>query len=154
MSKVVLVSDNHGNASVLSRIAAKHYDAEYYLHCGDSGMPAAALKPFASVKGNVDYADLPEQKILSIDGWKVLMLHGNRYIQGGDLLALYGYARRQEADVVLFGHTHCFTDTEIEGIRFINPGSCAHNRDGSAASYAIVHFGDEITVERQEVSAL
>jgi len=149
--KIALASDNHGSLSVLQHIASAIYDADYYLHCGDSALKSEQIKPFISVKGNVDYADYPLERSINIANYKFLLLHGHKYLNMG-FENLYHYAKENEYDVVLFGHIHSFKDFEYEGIRFINPGSCLNNRDGTKASYALIEIDEEgIKVERRDI---
>ncbi|MBS3816143.1 MAG: metallophosphoesterase family protein [Candidatus Thermoplasmatota archaeon] len=53
-----------------------------------------------------------------------------------------------DQDIVLLGHTHIPMDREIDGKRYINPGSLGQPRDGDTrAAYAVLE-DDEITFER------
>lgn len=53
-----------------------------------------------------------------------------------------------DQDIVLLGHTHIPMDREIDGKRYINPGSLGQPRDGDTrAAYAVLEDG-EITFER------
>lgn len=143
--KVLLVSDNHFNRRILSELSMKYDDMDYYLHLGDSEMYADEIKPFIAVRGNNDFdRTFPIDRLLVVDNHKILMTHGHRYIsllsQNDGLLTK---AKASGADMVFFGHTHHFADYQTEGIRFVNPGSCNHNRDNTPPSYAIVEFGDD-----------
>lgn len=147
--KIVLVSDNHGNLKVIKDIATKHQDGDYYLHCGDSELNPALLRPFVSVKGNNDYTDLPDHRIIKILNHQILLMHGHRYVSFRNYDLLIKRAKELNCDVVFFGHTHMFLDACIDNIRLINPGSCSYNRDMTMPSYAIVDINDkEIRVKR------
>ncbi len=154
MTRVVLVSDNHFNRRVLDYILTKESTADLYLHCGDSEFTMKELLPFASVKGNNDYdGSLPRQRFVEIEGHRILVIHGDPFVSYFNDKGLIAKAQKEHADVVFFGHTHRFSDYTKEGIRFINPGSCNFNRDGSPPSYAIVTFEDEkISVERIDIN--
>ena len=55
-----------------------------------------------------------------------------------------------DQNVVFLGHTHIPMDREIDGKRYINPGSLGQPRDGDTrAAYAVLE-DDEITFERLE----
>lgn len=153
--KILLASDNHFNKRILNELSLKYNDIDQYLHLGDSEMYSDEIHPFIAVRGNNDFDySFPAERLLPIEGHRVLMTHGHHYIsifsQNDGLLAK---AKECEADVVFFGHTHHFADYENEGIRFINPGSCNHNRDNTPPSYAIVEFADDgsIIVKRYNV---
>lgn len=149
MRKIVLVSDNHYNHSVLKYILAKENDGDLYVHCGDSEMEMKSLVPFLAVKGNNDYDyNLPPQRFLEVEGKRIMVIHGNPYVSTFTDRGLVDLAKKNNADVVFFGHTHMFANYEREGIRFINPGSCNYNRDGSMPSYARVFIAEGIEVQR------
>ncbi|MFW5946800.1 MAG: metallophosphoesterase family protein, partial [Candidatus Natronoplasma sp.] len=55
-----------------------------------------------------------------------------------------------EQDIIFLGHTHIPMDREINGKRYINPGSLGQPRDGdNRAAYAVLE-DDEITFKRLE----
>ena len=54
-----------------------------------------------------------------------------------------------ECDTVFFGHTHVATDTIVDGVRLINPGSLYYSRDGRPISYCIITIDEEMKVEFQ-----
>lgn len=135
--KIILVSDNHYNGYVLKDIVNKHYDADYYLHCGDSEMPKEEIRPFVSVRGNNDrHFDLPKEMILNIEGFNILVLHGHGYVNSFTYSYIFDYLEKKNIDLVFFGHTHIYADFTHNNIRYINPGSCNYPRDGSYPSYA------------------
>ena len=150
--KIIAVSDNHGNEMVLKKILQDHPNADYYFHLGDSEMDIKELRPFCSVRGNVDFDyELPSEKIVDLKNHRFLLTHGNIY--SGDPNLIVNSARQQGCDVALFGHTHRFLDKTINGIRIINPGSCRHSKDMTPASYAVITINDRdlISVERVNI---
>ena len=147
--KIVLVSDNHFNNTVLHKILIANPDADYYMHCGDSEMSAEELGPFTSVRGNNDYdRNLPMERLIQVENKRILLLHGHRYLSFSNH-GLVLKAQEAQADIVFYGHTHVFADFEDANIRFVNPGSCAYPRDGQDPCYAVVLIdGDDINVQR------
>lgn len=150
--KLVVVSDNHGLQNELPRLRLIHNDADAFFHCGDSELPIAYLDDFIGVLGNNDYyLDLPETKVIDLKEIRVLLTHGHRYLYFNDLNRLVAKAKQENCQLVLYGHTHLFRWSIIDGIHLVNPGSLSHNRDGSAPSYAIVTIENgEISVKRME----
>ncbi len=141
--KIVVCSDNHSNFLVLNKILADNPNCDYYWHLGDSEADSKdKLSPFVTVLGNNDYLDLPVYRVIEVGNHRFLLTHGHRYLRG-DLNALYYLAKENNCDVVLYGHTHMFSDYSYNGVRFINPGSCSHNRDGSKPSYAVLNVSDK-----------
>ena len=57
--KIIVVSDSHGNYSLLNEIYLKHFDASIFYHLGDSQLPEYMLHSYCGVKGNCDFIDLP-----------------------------------------------------------------------------------------------
>ena len=141
MLTIPLVSDNHGETSVIRKILNDNVDSDYYLHCGDSCLDEKSIKPFSSVKGNNDYFyQYPSKKIIELKGNKILITHGTYYTYSLNMLA--EYAKEEGCNVVFYGHTHIYFDDYVNGVRLINPGSCYHNRDGSRPCYARINIDD------------
>lgn len=151
--KILVVSDNHMNDFVLENVLNLHQDCDLYIHCGDSEATMDSLKPFACVKGNNDYDPaFPRNRVIDTPKHSFFVTHG--HYEWCDYEKMGISAKATGCDVVLYGHTHRFDDTEIEGIRFINPGSLSHNRDHTPPCYAIIEIDDntgEMTVNRVNV---
>lgn len=144
--KIVVVSDNHRNYEVLQKILRDQPDADYYFHLGDSEMDLDEIMPFASVRGNVDDDyNLKSERIIDIKDHSIYLCHGHAY--SGDENLIAKNAKACGCDIALFGHTHCFLDKTIDGIRIVNPGSCSRGKDGHN-SYVILIISDDIKVER------
>lgn len=155
MLKLVVVSDNHGRLEPIQEVLAKHQHADGYYHCGDFELPLEYLHQFAVVSGNNDYADVPMQIIINTPRHRILMMHGHRYVSMFSIERLVQKAKAERCNMVFYGHTHVYNDQIIDGIRFINPGSLSHNRDGSKPCYAIVEIDDhEVRVQRHEVECI
>ncbi len=150
--KVVVVSDNHGKMC-LDSILLQHPDAELFVHCGDSEFPPSHLEGYAAVCGNNDYFDMfPSQLVVNIGNHRALIVHGHRFPSFNLKKALAKKASDHECDIVFYGHTHRFSEDEINGITLINPGSLRYNRDATSPCYAIVNITDEkIEVEKVEL---
>lgn len=145
--KILVCSDNHSNFEVLKKILNDNPDCDYYWHLGDSECSdEKELSPFISVLGNNDYIKLPYARIIEVGGHRFLLTHGHRHLRS-DLNNLYLYALENNCDVVLYGHTHMFSDYTHNNVRLINPGSCKHNRDGSKPSYIIMEIDDENNIK-------
>lgn len=149
--KIVLASDNHRDLDSIKTILNNEPIADFYLHCGDSGTIEEAIAPFASVKGNNDFiGDYPKERIIDIEGHRILLIHGHREIYYNSFEDLANMAKEKNCDICFFGHIHMFVDKTIKGVRLINPGSTYYNRDGSKPCYAIVYIkGKNIKVEQK-----
>ena len=81
------------------------------------------------VPGNCDQGRIsglqPETLCYSICGVKFFMTHGHNHNAKWTLGELLWDARRNDAEVVLFGQTHIpYCDKEPGGLWVLNPGSC------------------------------
>ncbi|MCR1960532.1 metallophosphoesterase family protein [Thomasclavelia cocleata] len=153
MKKIVVISDNHGQQSMLDKIRKLESDSDYYVHCGDSEALEERLKGWICVRGNNDWiARLQDEIVFEVEGVNFLVTHGHRY----------GYFNREEimvddllrhgCDVLLSGHTHVPQCDEINGLYLINPGSTTLPRQGSNKSYCIIFVDQgEIKVEFKEI---
>ncbi|HCK87986.1 MAG TPA: YfcE family phosphodiesterase [Erysipelotrichaceae bacterium] len=154
-TRIVLVSDNHGDSECLNYLKQTYSDYDLFVHCGDSEMEPEQMNGFICVKGNNDflyYNAVPDHQILHVRGHTIYVCHGHM-----DFLSYFHYepmvqrAKAYGADIIFFGHVHTYDDEVIDGVRLLNPGSIRHNRDGSRASYMLVEISEEeITVTKKE----
>ena len=128
--KLLILSDSHGYLQHMVR-AVEQLRPTHVIHLGDHASDAQELgrrfpmTPLVSVKGNCDYYDqTPEQRLVDFDGVRILMCHGHRHGVKSGLLRYEMAAREQQADVALFGHTHCAYCEAYNGLWLVNPGSC------------------------------
>lgn len=79
---------------------------------------------FAAVRGDADELEgLPELKRLSINGFKLLLLHGHQLSPWDDEAALLALAREHDVDIVVSGHTHRQSVRRAGDVLLVNPGS-------------------------------
>ena len=145
--KIVLVSDNHTLLKPIYYLRNSYSDYDYFFHCGDSEFPRKALKDFACVRGNNDFdAEYPMHKIIEVGEHRFLLTHGHRdfFMMRYEMLAELG--KKENCDVVCFGHTHVPFQQEVNGVLLLNPGSIWNNRDGSSPSYMLLEVEKEIKV--------
>ncbi len=90
----------------------------------DSGLPAAARRLFGAGRWAAEH-------ILSVDGAKVALLHGDNGAQLATLIQSGQYR------YVVHGHTHAAKDEWVGPTRVINPGALSHPR-GLTATCAIL----------------
>ena len=143
--KILVLSDSHGDFHDMEQ-AVRSEQPDYVLHLGDYSRDVDRLREtfpmlaVAGVRGNCDYADLitPEEKLIEYVGVRVFLCHGHRYGVKSGLLRLYMAAQEKEADVALFGHTHCAFCEYKNGIWLLNPGSCGYDR----SSFGIIEIRD------------
>lgn len=134
--KLVVFSDSHGNVDYME-LAVQKEQPDLVLHLGDLCRDFEALqrrmptRVMQNVCGNCDgFTETPEQRVLMVEGRRILMMHGHRYqVKNSYLAAMYA-ARELEADILLFGHTHVPYCEEVDGLWVLNPGSCGGRNPG------------------------
>lgn len=138
--KVLVVSDSHHWMNAMYRIVERE-SPDQIIHLGDHAADANRLRekfpliPVVSVRGNCDYAsDEKEQIVTEWDGIRFLICHGHRYHVKTQMLAILLAAKEKQADVALFGHTHCPVYRKADNIILFNPGSCGR----SDAYYGVI----------------
>lgn len=140
MTRILVISDSHGDRRSLRAVLERHGDADAVFHLGDGAadMDAPAqdfphLQVY-QVGGNCDsrFRLYPEEQETVLGGARFFATHGHLYgVKSSPLRLLYA-ARERGARVVLFGHTHQPLVHGEEGLCAVNPGSL---RDGR---YALV----------------
>ncbi len=151
MTKIGVVSDTHlprfGRALPRALVRGlQRAGVTRILHLGDLTEPLAvelfeALAPFDAVAGNNDGAELRarfgRRKVVQIEGVRIGMIHGDGRRGSTASRALEAFAP-DEADVILFGHSHR-PYVGRDGRRLVaNPGSPTDKRFNPLYSYAVL----------------
>lgn len=146
MTKILVVSDTHGNAKGLEELAPLVAENDYIIHLGDGAGDMRELRTQYPDKvfvcaGNCDFfSPLPTCGELETEYLKIFYCHGHHYGVKTDLCALAREAKRRGADIALYGHTHRALITEEEGITLINPGSLRYPvGKGGSYCYLVIH---------------
>lgn len=120
----IVFSDIHGDYKNLKKIKTliEENDGGFFAGDGLSGVLSSSLKNLYWVAGNCDgYGE--KERIVEIDGVKILLTHGHLYSVKQGMEKLYFRAKEVGANVVIFGHTHMPTIVQSDEILFLNPGS-------------------------------
>lgn len=131
--RVLVVSDVHGRTAPLERLLDLHPKGDViFLGDGLREVEAVAAahpeRRFFMVPGNCDWsADLPAVGVENFGGKRFFFTHGHRYGVKSDLLRLELAARKRQAQVALFGHTHAPYEAYAEGLYLLNPGSLGYD---------------------------
>ena len=134
---LIILSDTHGllRPAVLELLR----NADAILHAGDINSRAvvdklASFAPLYVVRGNndKDWAEaIPHDLTVTLEGVRFYMVHNKKDVPA-DLTG---------ADVVVFGHSHKYSEERRRDVLWLNPGSCGPRR-----------FHQEITLMRAQVS--
>lgn len=154
MTNIMVFSDSHGYLDhMIDAIEANDPDMVIHLgDCYDDGQELRKRFPgirLEQVPGNCDYQREGTERILIIEGKKVLICHGHTYgVKSGYLNISYAAIEKQ-ADVVLFGHTHQAHYDYHNGLVMLNPGSIglSYVKESSYGWLYIDGENDKISVE-------
>ena len=136
-----IVSDVHGQVPrALYDIFA---DFDLLFFAGDAETVRCVwelgnIAPLVTVRGNCDYniwrdCEMPEAINQEYEGVRFFMTHRPEDVPRN---------LDPEVDVVIHGHTHVPRDQEINGVRWLNPGSATRPRGGSEPSCIAMHVED------------
>lgn len=150
--RVGLLGDTHGELRAAQLLIRRMGSVQALLHTGDyyddamqmSRWPELQGVLVRAVLGNGDYAlDGPRQALVELEGRRVWLVHGHRFGVKQGLGSLVEEARRQGAEVVVFGHTHVSLVREQSGILLVNPGSPRFPRGQALGSAAVLEISPE-----------
>lgn len=153
--KIIVVADTHSSISYIIDAINNTEGVSKVIHLGDCVSDARVIQenvdvPVIMVRGNNDYfdKDVPLDKIIYVEGHKILLTHGHKYNVYFGPQRLYFRAMELGCDMVLYGHTHIFEDICVGDVRIINPGSVSLPRD-RVASYVLMEITEkEINIKR------
>jgi putative phosphoesterase len=151
--RILVLSDSHSTISFMRRCVEK-IKPDAIIHLGDHYDDAETLREiyphlqFHTVAGNCDRYRCPpgvrEMLCYDVLGVRFLITHGHNYHVKTGIGALVAEARRLEARVALYGHTHIAEcHQEPDGMWVINPGTCGYGEKTAAV----------ITVNEKEITA-
>lgn len=143
---ILVVSDTHGKIERAIEIYHRIHKGcriDYLVHCGDLVSDAYDLEKqlyveTIAVPGNCDGCHNRNFRIIDTPAGRLLITHGHAEGVKTSLDRLHYLALENDCRMVCFGHTHCALNREIDGIRFLNPGSLTNPRDGSNGSAALL----------------
>jgi putative phosphoesterase len=146
-----LISDTHG--LMRSGVHDALNGVQLILHAGDVGGAEIldelrAIAPVKAVFGNTDPPgdpELSEEIAMVVDGMKIHVSHGHEV--GSPTPEKL--AKRYDAGVVVYGHTHRQLITRLGGRLFVNPGAAGPKRfdlSPSVAKLTIVRGRAEVEI--------
>jgi len=126
-----VISDTH--KLLRPEAVAALQGVSHVIHAGDVGDPAILtelqhIAPLTAVRGNIDTEawakKLPEAAKLEVGALSILTLHNVEHLR----------IHSQDADVVIFGHSHKPHNEFQDDTLFFNPGSAGPRRFKLAVS--------------------
>ena len=146
--RIVVISDSHGRTGVIDKILSSQPDARHVFFLGDKVSDIEDFeflypkKTFHIVCGNCDYFSMiPAVGLENLNGVRILYTHGHTLNVKYGTQRLIEAAAQNNAQIVLYGHTHVSEILYEDGLYIVNPGSCSSPREGRA-SYAVIDITD------------
>lgn len=150
--KIAVISDTHlthPTENFRRHMREFFADAEIVLHAGD--MTSSSVLDFLSswdvraVRGNMDdhdlWAALPEQRIETIAGRRIGLMHGWGSAAGLEDRVLDSFS---DVDIIVFGHSHNPLKATKRGVALFNPGSYRGGYGGKG-SIGIIEIAKDVT---------
>lgn len=148
--RVLVMSDTHGRCDILDQVFREAGEIDYVIHCGDVSEDEREIRrrvncPVLMVAGNNDFfTDLPKEIITTLAGNKIFICHGHRQRVSFGLESLYFRGMQEQANIVLFGHTHQPMCAWQGGMMIANPGSLSLPRQaGWQKTYMILTLQED-----------
>ncbi|MGL4345011.1 MAG: metallophosphoesterase family protein [Cellulosilyticaceae bacterium] len=151
--RIGVISDTHG--VLRDEVIQILQTCEVIFHGGDIGDMAILEKlreiaPVYVVRGNNDkecWCEEIEEKVrVELEGVRVLMIHDRKMIRKRDDL--------DEVDMVICGHSHKYSDTLEDGIRYLNPGSCGRRRFSLPLTMMVVEIKHKEMIRIEEINLI
>lgn len=143
--KVLVFSDSHGYTSKMINIIRDSKNVDLLIHLGDTVKDAEEIAEIFSsirveyVSGNNDwYSREPNEKLLILEGKKLLITHGNAYAVKNGYKRIIQRGVDLQVDAILFGHTHIAYEGLHDNILLVNPGSISLPVGGQLPTYCIL----------------
>jgi putative phosphoesterase len=161
--KILVFSDTHGDVSSMHEIISRHrHDTDLVVHLGDHYKDLESVMldfpqiAHLGVLGNCDFAFMSQnakyEGAFTAENRRIFYTHGHKFNVKAGHEYIISNAKFNNADVVLYGHTHIACYEEKNGVVVINPGSLSSPRDGSGGTYAVIkNNGKELKCEIKEI---
>lgn len=154
--KIGITGDTHGSHQALRQVLHAVPPVEYWFHTGDYSQDGRFLVteshlPLLAVCGNTDpsVGKANVDEFITLAGQRIWLTHGYRYLHGNQVAELAWWARKLEADIVVFGHTHVPLVQWFGDVLLINPGSPILPRSEMGATFAVLTVKEGVRPEAE-----
>lgn len=137
MTKILVVSDSHGDSWKLRAAIEAVPDAKIVFHLGDGEAEAReaaqrfGTKFFHLVQGNCDWGSaLPLYAVDEVEGKRIYACHGHIHLVKYGTADLVAEAIEKNCAIALYGHTHIPVTEYVDGVLLFNPGSIKQGNFG------------------------
>lgn len=147
MYRIGVISDTHG--LLREEVKEELRSCAAILHGGDihKKVILEELQSIGTsyvVRGNADkeWAEfLPKILDIELFGIRIKMVHNKKDLP----------ENLSDTDLVIFGHSHKYTDYVEEGIRWLNPGSCGPRRFHQPVTMAVIEVTENKIFEVKKI---
>lgn len=152
MKTLVAIADSHGNVSAVEKLRPLLNESDYIIHLGDG---ARDMKNFYQDFGNKIYqvdgnCDIGGYNLkyftFDIEKVRVLITHGDNFGVKFGLGRLVEFAKQENCNLVLYGHTHEASIQTIDGILVVNPGSLSYFTAQKSVAYVVIN-GEKVVAK-------
>ena len=128
--RILVLSDSHGDFFSMKKAIEDQPTAEAVVFLGDGHIDFERAKPLLEGKriyevcGNNDFhCKYPKNQIINEGGLKIYITHGHYEYVKSSLARLISISKRNNCQLVLYGHTHLQQEDTVDGIKFFCPGA-------------------------------
>ncbi len=143
--KILVISDSHGDTASFDSAVRRHRSADVIVFCGDGHRDLQTIraahrnKAYIAVAGNCDwYCDLPLVQQSELCSKKIIVTHGHMFGVKNGYSRITNFGHQNNADILLFGHTHKQFCTVDGGMLLLNPGAM-----GYGGRYSIIEINEK-----------
>jgi uncharacterized protein len=154
------MSDSHNMLDNMYYVLKNNNNIDCVVHLGDNYEDIKKVMElyknikFYGVRGNCDLnKEAPYHDLINVNNKRVLITHGHKNSVKSQYTNIYYFAKENEADICLFGHSHVPVIFKEDNIHFMNPGSISDPRMQPKCSYGICEINKkgEITMSIVEI---
>ncbi len=128
--KILVITDTHRQINKVLNVLNDIPDITNVIHLGDMVRDADDIqeqfpdKIYHKIHGNNDMLSFARSTMmLSLCGYNIFATHGHGYGVKSGYHLLAKSAADMGCDIALFGHTHCYADETLCGVRCLNPSN-------------------------------
>ncbi len=161
--KIVVISDTHlfsGIDNFPEKLVKDIKSADLVIHTGDFVEERVfeeiknISKEFKAVHGNMDSEELkrrlPDKLIFKLGKFKIGIAHGRG--SPSELIATVSEIfKKDEPDLIIFGHSHTAFNEKIGKVLFFNPGSPVDKIFSDFNSYGVIELDEDIQLKIERI---
>lgn len=143
--RILVFSDSHRDVDACAAVIENIIGVDAVFHCGDHAADCEELArrfpelDFKYVCGNCDFSSAPGDLTVEVSGKKIFLTHGHGYGVKSGYGEIKSRGKAENADLVVFGHTHVPLCDLSSVPPLLNPGSIRHGR-----TYAVIEIEDGV----------